>query len=81
MHRLARMIRAGQLAAWPKLKFISNRLAIERVIEEAREATRPTEQPLPTPMPRDSRLRSVLSEEDLQGLLAPARENNGVVVS
>jgi len=79
MHRLARMIRAGQLAAWPKLKFVSNRLAIEKVIEEAREATRPAEQPLPTPMPRDARLRSVLSEEDLRGLLAEARNNNGVV--
>lgn len=79
MDRLARMIRAGQLAAWPKLKFISNRLAIEKVIEEAREATRPAEQPLPTPMPRDTRLRSVLSEEDLQGLLKQARDNNGIV--
>lgn len=76
--RLDGMIRAGQLAAWPKLKFISNRMAIEKVIEEAKEATRPAEQPFPTPMPKE-RLRSVLSEEDLQGLLAKARENDGVV--
>lgn len=80
MQRLAGMIRAGQLAAWPKLKFISNRLAVEKVIEEAREATRPAEQPLPTPLPHKSgRLRTVLSEEDLEGLLDRARDNNGVV--
>ncbi|SMQ46062.1 unnamed protein product [Zymoseptoria tritici ST99CH_3D7] len=79
MPRLAGQIRAGQLAAWPKLKFISNRLAIEKVIEEAREATRPAEQPFPTPLPDEGRLRSVLSEDDLQGLLAKARGNNGVV--
>jgi hypothetical protein len=79
MPRLAGQIRAGQLAAWPKLKFVSNRLAIEKVIEEAREATRPAEQPLPTPLPTESRLRGVLSEDDLQGLLAKARDNNGVV--
>lgn len=80
--RLAGMIRAGQLAAWPKLKFIGNRMAIERVIEQAREAYRPPEgQALPpTTMERTSgRLRSVLSEEDLEGLLEKARVNNGVV--
>lgn len=80
MQRLAGMIRAGQLAAWPKLKFVSNRMAIEKVIEVAREATRPPEQPLPTPLPEPNRrLRSVLSEEDLEGLLEKARDNNGVV--
>ncbi|EME49582.1 hypothetical protein DOTSEDRAFT_68381 [Dothistroma septosporum NZE10] len=80
MQRLAGMIRAGQLAAWPKLKFISNRMAIEKVVEEAREATRPSEHPFASPMPREGgRLRSVLSEEDLQTLLAKARDNNGVV--
>jgi hypothetical protein len=79
MTRLAGQIRAGQLASWPKLKFVSNRLAIEKVIEEAREATRPPEQPLPTPLPNEGRLRSVLSEDDLTSLLAKARDNNGVV--
>ncbi|CAK4031629.1 patatin-like phospholipase domain-containing [Lecanosticta acicola] len=80
MQRLAGMIRAGQLAAWPKLRFVSNRLAIEKVIEVAREETRSPEQPLPTPVPEAGRrLRSVLSEEDLEGLLEKARGNNGVV--
>lgn len=81
MQRLANMIKAGQLATWPKLKFVSNRIAIEKLIESARASTRPAEQPLPTPMPHTAgpRLRSVLSEEDLQTLLAQARGNNGVV--
>lgn len=81
MQRLARMIHSGQLAAWPKLKFISNRMAIEKVIEEARETTRPPSQALPTPFPTGTEkgLRNVLSEEDLQQLLEKARNNNGVV--
>ena len=78
MQRLARMIHVGQLAAWPKLKFISNRMAIEKVIEEAREGTR-SATPLPTPGLGQKPLRNVLSEEDLQTLLEKARNNNGVV--
>lgn len=82
-NRLARMLHVGQLAAWPKLKFISNRMAIEKVIQEAREATRPAEQPLPTPMPNDKdndrTLRNVLSEEDLKSLLEQARSSGGRV--
>ncbi|KAI7237099.1 patatin-domain-containing protein [Hortaea werneckii] len=81
MQRLARMIHVGQLATWPKLKFIGNRMAIEKVIEEAREATRPVNQPLPTPMPTsdEKSLRNVLSEDDLQSLLEKARANHGPV--
>ncbi|KAF2486481.1 acyl transferase/acyl hydrolase/lysophospholipase [Neohortaea acidophila] len=81
MQRLARMIHAGQLAAWPKLKFISNRMAIEKVIEDARIATRPSSLPAAseTNQPREKRLRNVISEEDLEQLLAHARNNNGVV--
>jgi predicted acylesterase/phospholipase RssA len=78
--RLARMLHVGQLAAWPKLKFISNRMAIEKVIQEAREATRPAEQPLPTPMPTDNTndrsIRNVLSTEDLKSLLARAQNSD-----
>jgi predicted acylesterase/phospholipase RssA len=80
--RLARMLHVGQLAAWPKIKFISNRMAIEKVIQEAREATRPAEQPLPTPMPTDNNdnpMRNVLSTEDLKSLLAQARSSGGRV--
>jgi len=75
--RLAHMIHAGQLAAWPKLKFIANRMAIEKVIEDAREDLRPAEQPLPTPALADEKgLRGVLSEEDLQMLLEKARSSH-----
>jgi len=77
MQRLARMIHVGQLAAWPKLKFIANRMAIEKIIEEAREANRPPEQPLPTPMP-EKELRNMFSEDDLANLLARARNKGGL---
>lgn len=73
MQRLARMIHVGQLAAWPKLKFIVNRMAIEKVIEEGRKTTRPANQPLPTPLLDEQYLTNVLSEEDLQTLLKKAR--------
>ncbi|KAK5171708.1 uncharacterized protein LTR77_003344 [Saxophila tyrrhenica] len=77
MERLARMIHVGQLAAWPKLKFIENRMAIERIIEDAREMTRPDTRP--PSQTRGKRLRNVLSAEDLQNLLEQARNNNGSV--
>ena len=32
--RLARMIRAGERSAWPKIRFVSNRLKVERTISE-----------------------------------------------
>ena len=78
MQSLARMIHSGQLAAWPKVKFVSNRMAIEKVIEDARESTRPENVPPGESRPQ-RRLRGVLSEEDLQDLLEKARNNNGVV--
>ena len=71
--RLARMIRTGQLSAWPKLKFISNRMKIEGLIEVGRKTTRrfggaP-----------GGELGNVLSEENLQELLLQAQKNNGFV--
>lgn len=57
--RLASMIRAGQLSTWPKLKFIANRLRVERLVEQGRKETRPTK----------TGIASILSEEDLQKLL------------
>ncbi|KAK3058091.1 hypothetical protein LTR09_001168 [Extremus antarcticus] len=75
--RLARMLHVGQLAAWPKLKFIANRMAIEKVIEDAREMTRPDTRP--PSQTREKRLRNVLSAEDLQTLLEEAQNNNGTV--
>ena len=79
MQRLARMIHIGQLAAWPKVKFIGNRMAIEKVIEEARQATRPPQQVLPTPLPGDGTLRNVMSEEGLQLLLDKAKTTHAPV--
>ena len=38
--RLARMLRSGQLATFPKLKFISNRIKIERLLDQGRRMTR-----------------------------------------
>ena len=66
--RLARMILAGQQSAFPKLKFICNRMAIERIIEEGRRMTR---QQADT-----AGLANILSEDDLQGLLADVRRRD-----
>ncbi|EKG13919.1 Patatin/Phospholipase A2-related protein [Macrophomina phaseolina MS6] len=67
--RLARMIHVGQQSAFPKLKFIANRMKIERLVEEGRRAARPTR----------PGLSSLLSEEDLRGLLREAHRNGGSV--
>jgi len=71
--RLARMIRQGQLSTWPKLKFIGNRMAIERLITEGRRASRKALTAATAEMP------AVLSEENLQELLRQAQANNGFV--
>ncbi|KAF2756413.1 patatin-domain-containing protein [Pseudovirgaria hyperparasitica] len=68
--RLARMIHVGQQSAFPKLKFIGNRTKLERAIEEGRRASRVRDQ---------DGMNTVLSEDDLKGLLTEARKNNGVV--
>ncbi|KAK8226617.1 acyl transferase/acyl hydrolase/lysophospholipase [Phyllosticta capitalensis] len=70
--RLARMIHVGQQSTFPKLKFIANRMTIERAIEEGRKATRPQRT-------KEGGLANILSEEDLKGLLKEAQENNGVI--
>ncbi|KAF2399565.1 patatin-domain-containing protein [Trichodelitschia bisporula] len=72
--RLARMIHVGQMAAWPKLKFTSNRMRIEQLIEQGRRANRPTWAP-------DNGLAAVLSEDDLAALLRDARGIDGSVDS
>lgn len=77
--RLARMIHVGQIACFPKLKFISNRMKIEKIIEDARHNTRPDPNALPTPSLEKSNMRSMLSSEDLESLLTQARQNGGHV--
>jgi predicted acylesterase/phospholipase RssA len=70
VERLARMIHMGQLATWPKLKFIENRLKVERAIEEGRRATRPVVQA--------GGIAEILSEDDLQALLRSAKAERDV---
>uniref|UniRef100_A0A8H7NNW8 Patatin-like phospholipase domain-containing protein n=1 Tax=Bionectria ochroleuca TaxID=29856 RepID=A0A8H7NNW8_BIOOC len=59
--RLARMIHEGKQSVFPKLKFIGNRLKLERLVEQGRQETRP--------WTRSGSLHTVISEENLKGLL------------
>ncbi|KAG5991609.1 hypothetical protein E4U52_003478 [Claviceps spartinae] len=59
--RLARMIHQGQQSAFPMLKFLTNRLKIERLVERGRRETRP--------WVRRGSLQTIMSEEDLRSLL------------
>ncbi|KAM7192550.1 protein of unknown function (DUF3336) domain containing protein [Rhypophila sp. PSN 637] len=73
--RLARMIHEGQHSAFPKIKFISNRLKVERLAEAGRRATRVSryEHGLGAAGEggRDRRgsIESIRSEDDIRGLL------------
>ncbi|KAI4746899.1 FabD/lysophospholipase-like protein [Aureobasidium sp. EXF-12298] len=67
--RLAGMIQNGQQAAFPKLKFISNRMKIEKIVEDARQSMRPNPNALPTPSIEKSQIRSMLSNDDLESML------------
>jgi predicted acylesterase/phospholipase RssA len=70
--RLARMIRMGQLSTWPKLKFIANRMKLERVIEQGRLASRQrTGQTA-------KGLGDILSEDDLRSLLKDKTQEQSV---
>lgn len=59
--QLARMIHEGQQSAFPKLKFIANRLKQERLVEQGRRETRP--------WVRRGSLHMIASEEDLRSIL------------
>ncbi|KAK2000590.1 patatin-like phospholipase [Colletotrichum falcatum] len=59
--RLARMIHEGQQRGYPILKFVANRLKIERLIEQGRRVTRP--------WIRRGSIETILSEDDLRSLL------------
>ncbi|KAM7215721.1 protein of unknown function (DUF3336) domain containing protein [Rhypophila decipiens] len=73
--RLARMIHEGQHSAFPKIKFISNRLKVERLAEAGRRATRVSRYGhglgAADEGGRDRRgsIESILSEDDIRGLL------------
>ncbi|KAI1457713.1 patatin-like phospholipase domain-containing protein [Annulohypoxylon moriforme] len=60
--RLARMIHEGQQSAFPRLKFVANRLKVERLIEMGRRET------LGGGVRRGS-IESIIDREDLQSLL------------
>lgn len=68
--RLARMLRVGQQSAFPKLKFVANRIKVERLIEQGRRRLDDDEDRAP-------RVRPHFSQEDLEGLLRQARRSNG----
>lgn len=59
--RLARMLHEGQQSAFPKLKFVANRLRVERLIERGRRETRP--------FVRRGSIETIISEDDLRSLL------------
>ncbi|OLN83324.1 Patatin-like phospholipase domain-containing protein [Colletotrichum chlorophyti] len=59
--RLARMLHEGQQRGFPILKFVSNRLKVERIIEQGRLETRP--------WIRRGSIETILSEDDLRSLL------------
>lgn len=60
-HRLARMLHEGKQSAFPKLKFIANRLKIERLVEAGRRETRP--------WARRGSIQRIISDDDLRSLL------------
>ncbi|QGI62518.1 hypothetical protein CEK26_006481 [Fusarium fujikuroi] len=66
-HRLSRMIHEGKQSAFPKLKFIENRLKIERLVERGRSDSRP--------WVRRGSIQTILSEEDIRNILAEEMGN------
>lgn len=82
--RLARMIHVGQQSAFPKLKFIANRMKVEKIIEAARKAGAAHDMTASTAMDngkpqRANTVRKMLSQEDLEKLLQEARNHKGSV--
>ncbi len=65
--QLARMLHVGQQSAFPKLKFLANRLKVERIIEKGRRETR-------VGIRRGS-IESILSEDDMRSLLRKSEQD------
>lgn len=59
--RLGRMLHVGQQSAFPKLKFVANRLKVERKIEAGRRATRMGV--------RRGSIETILSEDEVMSVL------------
>ena len=68
--QLGRMLHVGQQSCFPKLKFIANRMKVERMIERGRRETRVGV--------RRGSIESILSEDDMRSLL---RKNETDVAS
>jgi hypothetical protein len=64
------MLHVGQQSCFPKLKFIANRMKVERMIERGRRETRVGV--------RRGSIESILSEDDMRSLL---RKNDADVAS
>ncbi|KAK3190984.1 hypothetical protein K4F52_002933 [Lecanicillium sp. MT-2017a] len=67
--RLARMLHEGQQSAFPKLKFVANRLKVERLVDQGRMDTRP--------WVRRGSLQTILSEDDLRSILVGEMASGG----
>jgi len=61
VYRLARMLHEGQQSTFPKLKFVSNRLKIERLVEKGRLESKP--------WARRGSIETILSEDEVINLL------------
>ncbi|KAK3333993.1 patatin-like phospholipase domain-containing protein [Cercophora scortea] len=76
---LARMIHEGQQSAFPKLRFVANRLKVERAVERGRMVTRAGVsdagggQSSTTATSRRRSIESMLSEDELRSLLRGVR--------
>ncbi|ROW12454.1 hypothetical protein VMCG_00778 [Cytospora schulzeri] len=70
--RLARMIHEGQQSAFPTVKFVANRLKIERLVEKGRRETRGFDMG----SGRGS-IESIISEEDLRNLMKRSIRTRG----
>ncbi|KAJ6783650.1 hypothetical protein PWT90_06994 [Aphanocladium album] len=67
--RLARMLHEGRQSAFPTLKFIGNRLKVERLVDRGRVESRP--------WVRRGSLQTILSEDDLRSILVGEMMNSG----
>jgi predicted acylesterase/phospholipase RssA len=61
VYRLARMLHEGQQSTFPKLKFVANRLKIERLVEKGRLESKP--------WARRGSIETILSEDEVINLL------------
>ncbi|PSR93943.1 acyl transferase/acyl hydrolase/lysophospholipase [Coniella lustricola] len=90
--RMARMLHEGQQSAYPTVKFVANRLKVERIVERGRRETRGLELDMlgagagagaggiaaSTDQGRRRRsIGSIISEEDLRSLLRGSSRPNG----